>query len=184
MIPCSTLFSLVGKVEDVCNKSRVDGSRVRMAEVEVGDETGTVLLRARDEQIDTLREVSERSGAVVLRNCTVKLFHGKHIRLTITKWGKLSTYPDQVASTPPPPGKMNKGRNLSLIDLTLVVNKIQQFKRPKTNNTSSNNTGGATNSMRYYQLQAQHKHHSFSSSFSIGENTDVGVSYGMASWIE
>jgi len=114
----------VGKVEVVVDKHRVDGSRVRLAEVEVGDETGAVSLRARDEQIDVLREVSERSGAVVLRNCTLELYQGKHIRLAITKWGKLSTYPDQVASTPPPPSKMNRDRNFSLIDLSLVASQM------------------------------------------------------------
>ena len=103
------------------DKFRVDGSKVRLAEVDVGDETGMVSLRARDEQIDTLREVSARSGAVVLRNCTLELYQGKHIRLSVTKWGKLSPYPDQVASTPPPPSKMNADRNFSLIDLSEVA---------------------------------------------------------------
>jgi hypothetical protein len=111
-------------VNIVVDKGRVDGSRVRLAEVEVGDETGVVSLRARNEQIDILRLVSERSGAVVLRNCTLELYQGKHIRLAVTKWGKLSTYPDQVASTPPPPSKMNLERNFSLIDLSLVATEM------------------------------------------------------------
>jgi replication factor A1 len=105
----------------VVDKRRVDRSRVRLAEVEIGDETGTVSLRARDEQIDVLEEVSKRSGAVVLRNCTLELYQGKHIRLAVTKWGKLCVYPDIVASTPPPPSKMNFDRNFSLIDLSVVA---------------------------------------------------------------
>ena len=115
---------LVGKVEIVVDKNRVDGSRVRLAEVEVGDGTGSVSLRARDDQIDLLQEISDASGAVVLRNCTLELFQGKHIRLAVTKWGKLSRYPDQVASTPPPPSKINQERNFSLIDLSRVANPI------------------------------------------------------------
>ena len=110
------------------NKRQADGSVLRMADVEVGDETGTVLLRARDEQIDILREVSERSGsnnnsgclAIVLENCMLQLFQGRYIRLAITKWGKM--YPDAVASTPLPPRKMNTGRNYSLVDLSLIQN--------------------------------------------------------------
>lgn len=97
---------------------------MRLAEVEIGDETGTVSLRARDEQIDVLEDVSKRSGAVVLRNCTLELYQGKHIRLAVTKWGKLSTYPDSVASTPPPPSKMNSDRNFSLIDLSVVASEM------------------------------------------------------------
>lgn len=89
----STMHRLVGTVELVVDKCRVDGSRVLVAEVEVGDETGSVSLRARDEQIDLLRQVSSDSGAIVLRNCTVELYQGKHLRLAVSKWGKMSVYP-------------------------------------------------------------------------------------------
>lgn len=112
---------LVGKIRIVVDKKRVDGSRVRLAEVEVGDETGLVSLRARDHQIDTLQEISERGGAVVLRNCSLELYQGQHMRLAVTKWGKLTPYPDGVASTPSPPSKINRERNFSLIDLTAVA---------------------------------------------------------------
>mmetsp|Transcript_55539 Transcript_55539/g.161309 ORF Transcript_55539/g.161309 Transcript_55539/m.161309 type:complete len:565 (+) Transcript_55539:184-1878(+) len=118
------LCVLVGKVTLVVDKRRVDQSRVRLAEVEIGDETGTVSLRARDEQIDLLEDVSRRSGAVVLRNCTLELYQGKHIRLAVTKWGKLSVYPDNVASTPPAPSKMNFDRNFSAIDLSAVASEM------------------------------------------------------------
>jgi len=164
---------LVGNIRVVKDKSQADGSRVRLADVEVGDETGTVSLRARDEQIDILRDVSERSGAIVLRNCMLQLFQGKHIRLAITKWGELSTYPYGVtSSTPPPPSKINQERNFSLVDLRFVQNdsapqpnrrvqnsyqagqqhqydrrkgrRLALGNRPKTNkNTSNKITGGA-----------------------------------------
>jgi len=111
----------------VVNKNRVDGSRVRLAEVEIGDDTGTVSLRARDEQIDMLEEISKKSEAVVLRNCTLELYQGKYIRVAVTKWGKMSKYPDQVPSTPAPPTKINRDRNFSLINLSLVATEwVQQ----------------------------------------------------------
>jgi hypothetical protein len=97
---------------------------VRLAEVEIGDETGTISLRARDDQIDVLSEIASRSGAVVLRNCTLEIYQGKHIRLAITKWGKLSPYPDQVPSTPPPPSKINRDRNFSKINISLVASEM------------------------------------------------------------
>jgi hypothetical protein len=124
----------------VVDKRRVDSSRVRLAEVEIGDETGTVSLRARDDQIDTLEEVSKSSGAVVLRNCTLELYQGKHIRLAITKWGKLATYPDSVASTPAPPSKMNRDRNFSKIDLSVVASEMVI----DTSDMSYSNRGGTT----------------------------------------
>lgn len=115
------ISSLVGKIRIVVDKKRVDGSTVRLAEVEVGDETGLVSLRARDHQIDVLQEISDRGGAVVLRNCSLELYQGQHLRLAVTKWGKLTPYPDDVASTPSPPSKINRERNFSLIDLTVVA---------------------------------------------------------------
>jgi len=118
------LCVLVGKVNVVVDKFRVDQSRVRLAEVEIGDETGVVSLRARDDQIEVFQDVSKRSGAVVLRNATIELYQGRHIRLAITKWGKLRRYPDQVASTPPPPSKLNWDRNFSSIDLSLVATEM------------------------------------------------------------
>jgi len=148
------LCVLVGNVNIVVDKRRVDGSRVRLAEVEIGDETGTVSLRARDEQIDVLEDVSSRAGAVVLRNCTLELFQRRHIRLAITKWGKLSIYPDNIASTPPPPSKMNLERNFSRIDLTIVASELvdtqldaypnKQYRFP----SEGNETAGRQASMK------------------------------------
>ncbi|KAL7561219.1 hypothetical protein ACA910_004141 [Epithemia clementina (nom. ined.)] len=121
------LCLLVGSVQIVVDKFRVDGSRVRVAEVEVGDETGTVSLRARDDQIDMLEEISNRKGAVVLRNATLELYQGRHIRLAVTKWGKLTPYPDRVASTPAPPSRMNDDRYFSFIDLSAVASEMAVF---------------------------------------------------------
>ncbi|KAL3806472.1 hypothetical protein ACHAXA_000681 [Cyclostephanos tholiformis] len=115
------LCLLVGRVEIVVDKRRVDGSRVLVAEVEVGDETGSISVRARDEQIDLLRGVSDESGAVVLRNCTMELYLGKYLRLAVTKWGKLRAYPDGIESTPRPPSRINRDLNLSLVDLNTVA---------------------------------------------------------------
>eukprot|EP00804_Cyclotella_cryptica_P024339 CCRYP_015332-RA/>CCRYP_015332-RA protein AED:0.18 eAED:0.18 QI:238/1/1/1/1/0.75/4/1259/553 len=115
------LCVLVGKVDIVVDKLRVDGSRVLVAEVQVGDTTGSISLRARDDQINVLKQVSKDKGAVVLRNCTVELHQGKYLRLAVSKWGKMSVYPDGIESTPDPPLSMNKERNFSLVDLNTVA---------------------------------------------------------------
>ncbi len=111
---------LVGNVDVVVDKLRVDKSRVRLAEVQVGDETGIISLRARDEQIDALQKVSDEGGAIVLRNSSIELFQGKFLRLAVTKWGKISVYPDAIPSTPEAPATMNTDMNLSIVDLTRV----------------------------------------------------------------
>mmetsp|Transcript_116307 Transcript_116307/g.335970 ORF Transcript_116307/g.335970 Transcript_116307/m.335970 type:complete len:544 (+) Transcript_116307:219-1850(+) len=154
------LCVLVGKVTLVVDKKRVDQSRVRLAEVEIGDETGTVSLRARDEQIDLLDHVSSQSGAVVLRNCTLELFQGKHIRLAVTKWGKLSVYPDNVASTPPAPSKINYDRNFSEIDLSVVASEMveeppESYARAKQSDQqdTGNRPAGPKGGQKHQQSQ-------------------------------
>lgn len=147
------LVVLVGKIKVVVDKQRVDRSRVRLAEVCCGDETGVVSLRARDDQIDILQAVANREGAVVLRNCTIELYQGKHIRLAVTKWGKLSAHPDHVASTPPPPSKMNQDRNFSLIDLSVVANETSVFSSVITHT-------GNENQHQQQQAASYHRQHS------------------------
>lgn len=143
---------LVGKVRLVVDKNRVDGSRVRLAEVEVGDETGTVSLRARDEQIDLLEEIP-CNGAVVLRNATIELYQGKYIRLAVTKWGKISKYPDQIQSTPAPPLKINLDRNYSLINFSLIVTEVmkqnnQNYQDSDISSAQASSRGRARHSSR------------------------------------
>lgn len=51
----------------------------------------------------------------------MELFKGKHLRLAVTKWGKLSVYPDNVPSTPMPPLSIDKDTNFSTVDLNDVI---------------------------------------------------------------
>lgn len=129
----------MGKVQVVVDKLRVDKSRVRLAEVQVGDETGSISLRARDSQIDELETVSKDGGAIVLRNSSIELFQGKHLRLAVTKWGKITIYPDSIASTPSPPKSINTELNLSIVDLNLVPPDI--WLQPPASSPASHKSG-------------------------------------------
>lgn len=100
---------------------RVDKSQVRLAECEVGDETGTVLLRARDGQISLLQEICKQKAAAVLRNCSIELYQGKYIRLAVSKWGKIAMFPDGISSTPLPPTSINDDVRLSVLSLFDMV---------------------------------------------------------------
>lgn len=74
----------VVKVGDIQEKLRYDETRQRQAEVLVGDQHGVVYMKARDEQIDLIKE-----GAVItVRNCHAKVVK-EHIRLEVDKWGKV-----------------------------------------------------------------------------------------------
>jgi len=117
----------LGKIDIVVDKQRVDQSRVRLAEVEVGDETGVISLRARDDQITLLRNILDKGSgedksklpAIVIRNCSVELYLGSYLRIAVSKWGKISEYPDDVASTPPPPTYINRSVDYSSMDFSL-----------------------------------------------------------------
>lgn len=139
------LCVLVGKANVVVDKLRVDKSRVRLAEVEVGDETGVVSLRARDNQISMLETISSQSGSIVLRNCSIELYQGKHLRLTVTKWGKMTSYPDGVQSTPTPPVYINEEMNISKVDLNMLmqdVNPNLEVSSAWSTSSSSHPKGG------------------------------------------
>jgi hypothetical protein len=57
------------------------------------------------------------SGAVVLRNVSLELHKGKYLRLIVSKFGKIASYPDDVQSTPNPPSFLNKNRNISEMEI-------------------------------------------------------------------
>lgn len=167
---------MVGGIQVVVDKYRVDRSRVRLAEVQVGDETGIVSMRARDDQIDVLQEISDRSGAVVLRNCTVELYQGKHMRLSVSKWGKICPYPDEIASTPAQPSKMNQERNYSLIDLSVVATELIE-SRYQAKDSLHSKTGSSTSGLGGYAQQNQNRRNNRKNNYS-GPQQIQAMQYG------
>lgn len=102
-------------VEVVCANKRPDGTVIRVAEVLVGDESGCVVLTARNEQIELLKECK----VAVVRNSKVDMYHN-FMRVSVDKWGKISAHPDGIASTPPAPTCINREHNLSTIEYEQV----------------------------------------------------------------
>jgi len=76
-------------------------------------------------------------GAVVLRNVSLELNRGK-LRLLISKFGKISAYPDDLQSTPTPPSIMNQNTNLSTmdVDVKLLMNRFNTVEKPHTHSSS------------------------------------------------
>ena len=127
---------LLDKLDIVVDRHRVDQTRIRLAEADVGDETGMVTLRTpRDDHITLLQECMSSAAAscnedsssisqkpsIVIRNCSVELFRNTHLRIAVSKWGKITPYPDGIASTPNPPKKLNKEIHLSNIDFAGIT---------------------------------------------------------------
>ncbi|PON44466.1 Nucleic acid-binding, OB-fold containing protein [Parasponia andersonii] len=80
----------------------------RIAECLVGDETGTILFTARNEQVDIMTP----GTTVILRNAKIDMFKGT-MRLAVDKWGR-------VEVTEPADFEVKEDNNLSLVEYELV----------------------------------------------------------------
>ncbi|KAK4361134.1 hypothetical protein RND71_020086 [Anisodus tanguticus] len=80
----------------------------RIAECLVGDETGSILLTARNDQVDLMKP----DTTIILRNAKIDMFKGS-MRLAVDKWGRV-----EVAD--PATFVVNEENNLSLVEYELV----------------------------------------------------------------
>ncbi|XP_059450168.1 uncharacterized protein At4g28440 [Corylus avellana] len=80
----------------------------RIAECHVGDETGTIVFTARNEQVDIMNPDS----TVILRNAKIDMFKGS-MRLAVDKWGR-------VEAAEPANFEVKEDNNLSLVEYELV----------------------------------------------------------------
>jgi len=94
----------------VVDRTRADGSRIRIGECLVGDDTGCIVLTARNAQIDCM---TGESPTIVIRNSKVEMFRG-YMRLTVDKWGLIQSAPE------PATFKVNDTNNLSQVEYELV----------------------------------------------------------------
>ncbi|KAJ7531322.1 hypothetical protein O6H91_14G045100 [Diphasiastrum complanatum] len=112
--PATSGHTLIVKVVGsklVVRKSRPDGQHVRhmrIAECLVGDETGVILLTARNEQVELMKQ----GATLILRNAKIDMFRGS-MRLAVDKWGR-------VEVTGPATFAVNEDNNLSLVEYELV----------------------------------------------------------------
>ncbi|KAG8365505.1 hypothetical protein BUALT_Bualt18G0112000 [Buddleja alternifolia] len=80
----------------------------KIAECLVGDETGTILFTARNDQVDMMKP----GNTVILRNAKIDMFKGS-MRLAVDKWGR-------VEVTEPATFVVKEDNNLSLVEYELV----------------------------------------------------------------
>eukprot|EP00029_Vermamoeba_vermiformis_P005185 TRINITY_DN1731_c0_g1_i1.p2 TRINITY_DN1731_c0_g1~~TRINITY_DN1731_c0_g1_i1.p2 ORF type:complete len:141 (-),score=42.68 TRINITY_DN1731_c0_g1_i1:206-607(-) len=105
----SDRLNVLAKVEKstvVLDKTRVDGNKIRVAEVIIGDETASIILTARNEQIDLLKPGS----LVEVRNVKVEMFNDAFMRIVVDKWGKI------IPSSEPANFNVNLDNNLSSVE--------------------------------------------------------------------
>ncbi|KAL3502697.1 hypothetical protein ACH5RR_037146 [Cinchona calisaya] len=82
--------------------------RARIAECLLGDETGTIIFTARNEQVDIMKP----SATLILRNAKIDMFRGS-MRLAVDKWGR-------VEDAEPANFIAKEDNNLSLVEYDLV----------------------------------------------------------------
>ncbi|KAE8689439.1 integrator complex subunit 9-like protein [Hibiscus syriacus] len=82
--------------------------QTRIAECLIGDETGTILFTARDDQIELMKP----GVTVIPRNAKIEMFKGS-MRLAVDKWGRIEV-------TDPANFAVKEDNNLSLIEYELV----------------------------------------------------------------
>ncbi|AQL02807.1 Uncharacterized protein Zm00014a_001230 [Zea mays] len=103
-----TLTARVISARTVLDKPSTHIGRTRVAECLVGDSTGTVLVTARNEQVDLLKP----DTTVIFRNAKIDMFKGT-MRLVVDKWGRIEV-------TQPADFKVNQDNNMSLVEYELV----------------------------------------------------------------
>ncbi|KAA8519748.1 hypothetical protein F0562_014004 [Nyssa sinensis] len=84
------------------------GGPTRIAESLIGDETGTILFTARNDQVDLMK----LGNTVILRNAKIDMFKGS-MRLAVDKWGRIEV-------TEPAKFEVKEDNNLSLVEYELV----------------------------------------------------------------
>jgi len=97
----------------VVEKTRPDGTKIRVAEAMVADGTGCIILTARNNQI----ELVQPNNILVIRNSKIDMFRG-FMRLAVDKWGKIDLYTD---AAPPFGTTVNTNNNLSQVEYELVT---------------------------------------------------------------
>ncbi|XP_019175687.1 PREDICTED: uncharacterized protein At4g28440-like [Ipomoea nil] len=80
----------------------------RIAECLIGDETGTILFTARNDQVELMKPET----TVILRNAKIDMFKGS-MRLAVDKWGRIEV-------TEPADFTVKEDNNLSLVEYELV----------------------------------------------------------------
>ncbi|CAH9074813.1 unnamed protein product [Cuscuta epithymum] len=81
----------------------------RIAECLVGDETGTIIFTARNDQVDTMTP----GNTVIIRNAKIDMFKGS-MRLAVDKWGRVEVTEE------PANFDVKEDNNLSLVEYELV----------------------------------------------------------------
>ncbi|TVU12940.1 hypothetical protein EJB05_46607 [Eragrostis curvula] len=103
-----TLVARVISARTILDKPSQHLGRSRLAECLVGDQTGTILFTARNDQVDLLKP----DTTVIFRNARIDMFKGT-MRLAVDKWGRIEV-------TEPADFIVKEENNMSMVEYELV----------------------------------------------------------------
>ncbi|XAR59179.1 hypothetical protein NMG60_11014872 [Bertholletia excelsa] len=109
VLSSNTVLQKKGRNSQLLSRGGGGGAaQTRIAECLVGDETGTILFTARNDQVDMMIP----GTTVILRNAKIDMFKGS-MRLAVDKWGRIEV-------TEPAKFVVKEDNNLSLVEYELV----------------------------------------------------------------
>ena len=98
------IIALVESVGEPVTITRMDGSKVKLGTVIIGDDTATVDMRVKDSQFDTVK----KGQCIILRNARSSVVKG-HIMMVVDIWGKIDVNTDKAKDIT----EVKKGKNIS-----------------------------------------------------------------------
>jgi replication factor A1 len=132
-------FNLRVKVHDIKlirNRTNLDGTKLRIAEALVGDETGCILLSLRNDQIEMIKP----NDVIILRNGKIDMVKNGFMRVAIDRWGVIEHDSNQNSVK-----DIKLDNNLSLVEYELVredQNQQQSNQQSNYNNQRQQRGGG------------------------------------------
>merc|ERR1712228_691770 len=113
--PTSVGFNVnvrVGKITSMINRLNLDGTRLRISEALIGDETGSILLSLRNDQIGLVEE----GKVYILRNAKIDMVGGGSMRVAVDRWGLIDAVDAEQSDL-----QINEEKeNLSKVEYELV----------------------------------------------------------------
>ena len=115
------LIVKVGSTNVVLDRKRTDGTSLKIVEAQVGDDSGSIIMTARNGQTDLLKT----GETLIIRNCKVEMFKG-HLRLAVDQWGLIEISPQKFE------GDVNQRNNLSATEYELVDQPLEASEAAHT----------------------------------------------------
>ncbi|KAI8001845.1 Uncharacterized protein LOK49_LG09G01946 [Camellia lanceoleosa] len=106
VVTANTVLQKKGRNSQLLSRGSV--GQTRISECLVGDDTGSILFTARNDQVDLMKP----GATVILRNAKIDMFKGS-MRLAVDKWGRIEV-------TEPAKFVVKEDNNLSLVEYELV----------------------------------------------------------------